>query len=88
MWYENIYDFCWWASQDITTGNSLAVQWLGLRAFTAEGQVRSLVGELRSHKPSGAAKKKNTETKTKTKKAITTQVNCPHSKLKDKLNFT
>ena len=34
------------------------VQWLGLGAFTAVAQVQSLVGELRSHKPCGAAKKK------------------------------
>ena len=34
------------------------VQWLGLRAFTAVAQVQSLVGELRSHKPCSAAKKK------------------------------
>ena len=27
-------------------GNSLVVQWLGLCAFTAEAQVRSLIGEL------------------------------------------
>ena len=38
-------------------GNSLVVQWLGLRAFTAVAQVQSLVGELRSHKPCSAAKK-------------------------------
>ena len=38
-------------------GNSLAVQWLGLRAFTAEVRVRSLVGELRSCKPRSVAKK-------------------------------
>ena len=37
-------------------GNSLAVQWLGLRALTAEGWVQSLVRELRSHKPRGVAK--------------------------------
>ena len=38
-------------------GNSLAVQWLGLGAFTAVAQVQSLVGELRSCKPHGVAKK-------------------------------
>ena len=32
------------------------VQWLGLGAFTAGAWVRSLVGELRSQKPQGAAK--------------------------------
>ena len=42
------------------TGNSLAVQWLGLHAFTAGAWVQSLVRELRSPKPRGAAKKKNT----------------------------
>ena len=38
-------------------GNSLVVQWLELGAFTAEQRtrVRSLVGELRSHKAGGAA---------------------------------
>ena len=36
-------------------GNSLAVQWLGLGAFTARAQVQSLVGELRSRKPRGVA---------------------------------
>ena len=40
------------------TGNSLAVQWLGLRAFTAVAWVQSLVRELRSHKPGSTAKKK------------------------------
>ena len=34
------------------------VQWLRLSAFTAEGAVQSLVGELRSHKPDGVAKLK------------------------------
>ena len=38
--------------------NSPEVQWLGLGAFTAGAQVQSLVGELKSQKPSGAAKKK------------------------------
>ena len=32
-------------------GNSLAVQWLELGAFTARAQVQSLVRELRSCKP-------------------------------------
>ena len=39
-------------------GNSLVVQWLGLGAFTAVAQVQSLIGELKSHKPCGMAKKK------------------------------
>lgn len=32
------------------------VRWLGLCAFTAEGQVGPLVGELRFHKPCGMVK--------------------------------
>ena len=32
-------------------GNPLVVQWLGLSAFTAMAQVRSLIRELRSCKP-------------------------------------
>ena len=39
-------------------GNSLAVQWLGLGAFTSVAWVQSLVGEVRSCKPRGTAKKK------------------------------
>ena len=39
-------------------GNSLAVQWLGLGAFTARARVQSLVRKRRSHKPRGVAKKK------------------------------
>ena len=39
-------------------GNSLAVQWLGLSAFNEMAWVQSLVGELRSPKPWGIAKKK------------------------------
>ena len=34
------------------------LQWLGLGAFTAGAWVQSLVRELRSCKPGGAAKKK------------------------------
>ena len=43
-------------------GNSLAVQWLGLSAFTAGAWVQSLVGELRHHKlcSTAPAKKKFT----------------------------
>ena len=37
--------------------NSLALQWLGLGAFTAVAQVPSLVGKLSSHKPCSAIKK-------------------------------
>ena len=44
----------------LDAGTSLAVQWLVLRAFTAEG-VNSIPGlELRSYKPCGTAKKKKT----------------------------
>ena len=39
-------------------GNSLVVQWLGCGTFTGVAQVQSLVGELRSHKPLTAVKKK------------------------------
>ena len=35
------------------------VQWLGLGAFTARVRVQSLVRELRSSKPLGAAKQTN-----------------------------
>ena len=38
--------------------SSLVVQWLALGAFTAMAWLRSLVGELRSCKLRGAAKKK------------------------------
>ena len=43
-------------------GNSLAVWWFGLRAFTHRARVRSLVGELRSHKPRSVAKKRKKKT--------------------------
>ena len=43
-------------SKIFTVGNSLAVQWLGLGIFTAEGKVQSQVEELRSHKLPGIAK--------------------------------
>ena len=39
-------------------GNSVEVQGLGLCALTAEAGVRSLIGELKSHKSGGMAKKK------------------------------
>ena len=38
-------------------GNSVAVQWLGLRTFTSMAWVRSLVGEQRFYKPCGTANK-------------------------------
>ena len=46
-----------WKGIKIPLRLSLAVQWLGLQAFTAGAQVQSLVGELRSHKPQGMAEK-------------------------------
>ena len=39
-------------------GNSLSAQWLGLHAFTVQGQIQSLVQELRPHKLHGVGKKK------------------------------
>ena len=39
-------------------GNSLAVQWLGLSAFTAAAQIQSWKWELRSHEMCGKAKNK------------------------------
>ena len=45
-------------SKSPALGNSLAVQWLGLGAFTAVTGIQSLVGELRYCEPCGAAKKK------------------------------
>ena len=44
-------------------GSSLVVQWLGLGSFTAVARVPSLVGELRSHKMHGTAKKKKASKK-------------------------
>ena len=41
-----------------TWRNSLAVQWLGFAVFTAGALVRSLLGELRSHKPHVMVQKK------------------------------
>ena len=46
----------------MTLGNSLAVQWLELGAFTARPWVQSLVRELRSHKLRGMAEKKKKKT--------------------------
>ena len=45
------------------TGNSLAIHWLGLWAFTVRAQVWPLVRKLKSHKPHVAAKgSKNKQT--------------------------
>ena len=53
---KNNYMFC--KEWSMIQGNSLAVQCLGLGAFTAQTRVWSLVRELGSHKPCGVAKKK------------------------------
>lgn len=45
-------------SQTGSPGKPWAVQWLGLRTFTAEGPDWILVGELKSHKPCDAVGKK------------------------------
>ena len=50
--YISIFFLKYWV------GISLAVQWLGLCAFTAEGPVQSLVKELRSHEAFSMAGKK------------------------------
>ena len=42
----------------IKWGNFLVIQCLGLYAVTVEGQIQSLVGKLKSHKPCGMAKRK------------------------------
>ena len=39
--------------------DSLPVQWLGLSSFTVGAKIQSLIGELRSCKTSGIAKKRN-----------------------------
>ena len=49
-------------------GNSLVVQWLGYGTFTVVAQVQSLVGELRSHKPLTAVKKKKKKERKKVHK--------------------
>ena len=46
-----------WIKKTLAWGNSLAVKWLKLSAFTAIACVQSLVGELRSCKLHGVAKK-------------------------------
>ena len=48
----------------VTVRNSLVVQWLGLRAFTAGAPVQSLIRELRSRKPFDVAKKQKKNPKT------------------------
>ena len=46
----------------IATGTSLAVQWLRVYASNDGAWVWSVVGELRSHTPCGAEKKKKKKT--------------------------
>ena len=60
--------------------NSLAVQWLGLSAFTVRPGVWSLIGELRSCMPRGAAKK--TKTNLSKKKVLPLKTNQSACKLK------
>ena len=50
-----------------TVGNSLAVQWLGLSAFSAGVQVQSLVRELRSPQAVQCSQKKKKQNKTNKK---------------------
>ena len=59
FWSFSLYVFLKSANRHIQNAreNSLAVQWLGLQAFTAWTQVQSLVEELRSRMPYGVAKK-------------------------------
>ena len=47
--------------KNLSLGNSLAVQWLGLRAFTVGAWVRSVISELRSCKPQGWTKTKKNQ---------------------------
>ena len=55
-------------------GNFLVIQWLGLHVFTASlwRRFQSLVWELRSHKPLGAAKQKQNKYNKQTKNEGTT----------------
>ena len=48
---------CWWTSKKDEAGSSLAAQGLGIHTSIAGAQIRSLVGELRSHMPYGMTKK-------------------------------
>ena len=49
----------------IESGNSLEDQWLKFGLSLPWTRVQSLVGELRSHKPCSAARKKTKQNKTK-----------------------
>ena len=52
---------CWWTSKKDEAGSSLAAQGLGIHTSIAGAQIRSLVGELRSHTPLAGPKKKKTK---------------------------
>ena len=49
---------CWWTSRKDEAGSSLAAQGLGIHTSISGTQIRSLVGELRSHMPLAGPKKK------------------------------
>ena len=51
-------------------GTSLEIQWLGLDASTSVAWVQSLVGELRSRKPPGMARKKKVISQVSSVKSI------------------
>ena len=63
---QPLWKTVWRFLKKLKIGNSLAVQWLGLSTFIAGAQVQSVVGELGSHKPHGAAKKKKKQPKNRT----------------------
>ena len=54
-------EFSFLKSKEGYLGDSLAVQWLRLGAFTAVAWVQFLVRELRHHKPQGVAKQRKKE---------------------------
>ena len=56
-WGQIMLGFCFDFTLNSIRGNSLAVQWLGLRTFTAEGSGSIPGRELRSYKLHGVAKK-------------------------------
>ena len=55
--------FPMYSAKNTKVRNSPASQWLSFHELTAWVQVQSLVGELRSHEPHGAAKNKTKQTK-------------------------
>ena len=67
----NIISYQGNANQNHNEGNSLAIQWLGLDAFTAVAQVPSLVRQLRSRKLRGVAKKEEKKEKRKEEQKTT-----------------